>query len=121
MFVSCKSKKSTTTNASAADQENSANSSQQTELKFGYQYINGCAERMKGNLREALALFEECRRLDPKNMPVYYELGTIYKLLGANEMALKNAKVCAAADPKNEWYQLLLIECYNPENNTRKP
>ena len=68
---------------------------------------------MKGNLREALALFEECRRLDPKNMPVYYELGTIYKLLGANEMALKNAKVCAAADPKNEWYQLLLIECYN--------
>lgn len=90
-----------------------AASNQQADIRFGIQYINGCSERMKGNLKEALTLFEECRSLNPQNTAVYYEIGTIYKLLGANDLALKHAKVCAAADPKNEWYQLLLIDCYN--------
>jgi len=76
-------------------------------------YVNGCTERMKGNLQEALKLFEQCKKIAPSNPAVHYELGTIYKLLGSNDLALSNAKFCAAADPKNEWYQLLLIDCYN--------
>ena len=83
------------------------------QLSFGATYVDACAERMKGNLQEALKLFDACKRIDPTSAAVNYELGTIYKLLGANEQALSNAKLCAAADPKNEWYQLLLIECYN--------
>jgi len=83
------------------------------QTKFGALYVDACAQRMKGNLQEALKLFEECKNIDPNNNPVKYELGTIYKLLGLNQQAIINAKICAAADPKNEWYQLLLIDCYH--------
>jgi tetratricopeptide (TPR) repeat protein len=81
-------------------------------VKFAQLYVDGCAERMKGNLQQALKLFDECARLDPSSVPVRYELGTIYKMLGDNERAIENARICAAADPQNEWYQLLLIHSY---------
>jgi tetratricopeptide (TPR) repeat protein len=81
--------------------------------RFGHLYVDGCADRMKGNLHEALKLFEECRQLDPENLAVHYELGTVYKLLGQHDRALAHARVCADADPSNEWYQLLYIHCLN--------
>lgn len=67
---------------------------------------------MKGNLQEALKLFLDCKKMDQKNSAVNYELGMVYKLLGLSDLALSEAKICAAADQKNEWYQLLLIDCY---------
>lgn len=70
---------------------------------------------MKGNLQNALKLFERCDSLDPSNVPVHYELGTIYKLLGNNQKALAHSKYAAEADTKNEWYQLLLIACYDAQ------
>lgn len=66
---------------------------------------------MKGNLQQALKLFEECEKIDAGNAPVQYEMGTIYKLLGSDDQALARAKFCAGADVKNEYYQLLLIDC----------
>lgn len=81
--------------------------------RFGNLYVSGCSERIKGNLQEAVKIFEECKSIDPGNAAVHYELGTIYKLLGVNDQALANAKFCAEADNRNEWYQLLLVDCYN--------
>lgn len=109
---SCKSKKEAHASDKAADAGQRLSSTGDL-AQFGRLYVDGCSARMKGNLEEALKLFTECKRLDPSNVSVNYELGTIYKLLGVNDQALQNAKVCAAADPKNEWYQLLLIDCYN--------
>lgn len=109
--MACKTKQATQT-AKPATQEPEL-SENFKQIRFGGMYVDACAQRMKGNLQEALKLFLECKKIDPNNAPVRYELGTIYKLLGANELALANAKLCAAADPKNEWYQLLLIDCYN--------
>lgn len=83
------------------------------QVALDYAYVNGCTERMKGNLQEALKIFEECKKISPTNAAVHYELGTIYKLLGNNNQAIANAKFCAEAEPSNEWYQLLLIDCYN--------
>jgi tetratricopeptide (TPR) repeat protein len=84
-----------------------------SSVRFGNLYVTACSERSKGNLQEALKLFEECRKIEPDNPAVRYELATIYKLLGQNETALGHAKYCAEVDPKNEWYVLLLIDCYN--------
>jgi len=83
------------------------------QVSFARMYVDGCSARMKGNLEEAKKLFTECKRINPQNNAVKYELATIYKLLGVNDQALLNAKACAQAEPKNEWYQLLLIDCYN--------
>jgi len=67
---------------------------------------------MKGNVNEALKLFNECLALNPNSAPVKYELAMINRLLGVNDAALKFAKECALAEPKNEWYQLILVDCY---------
>lgn len=111
LFVSCKGRKAVTDGK--GDETPKGTSSAADEKRFAAMYVDGCAERMKGNLEQALKLFTECNRIDPSSIPVKYELATIYKLLGVNDQALLNAKICAQAEPKNEWYQLLLIECYN--------
>lgn len=109
---SCKNKKTAQASDKTADAlQRIENSNQQ--VRFGKFYVDGCAARMKGNLEEALEKFTECKKIDPTNAAVKYELGTIYKLLGVNDQALLHAKAAAASDPKNEWYQLLLIDCYN--------
>lgn len=102
-FVSCKSKK-------APAKQNT----QAVEAEFTSNFIDGCAalQPQKQNLQLALTYFNDCKKLDPNSIPLKYELGKTYKLLGANALAIQNAKSCAEADPKNEWYQLLLIECY---------
>lgn len=114
-FVSCKSKKETSARTSVkeftGDEKPSAEVNQ---VKFTSYFIDGCAalQPQKQNLPEALKLFTECKKIDPNSIPLKYELGKTYKLMGAYELAIQNAKACAEADTKNEWYQLLLIECY---------
>ncbi|MBL7930815.1 MAG: tetratricopeptide repeat protein [Bacteroidia bacterium] len=80
--------------------------------RFGAMFITACQERKKGNLHEAMKLLEECKNINPQDPAVRYEMAMIYKLLGVRDLALSNAKFCAEADKNNEWYQLLLIDCY---------
>jgi tetratricopeptide (TPR) repeat protein len=82
------------------------------ENEFAKKYISACTARMKGNVNEALKLFNECLNMNPGNNAVKYELAMVNKLLGVNDKALAYAKECSAAEPKNEWYQLMLVDCY---------
>lgn len=81
------------------------------DAMFGYLYVTGCHERAKGNLKEAMTAFQECLKIEPQDAAAHYEVATISKLLGQTESALKHARFCAVADARNEWYQLLYIEC----------
>ncbi len=81
------------------------------ELKLKSYFIDGCREKIKGNIEIAENLFKECIKLDPFNAPSNYELANIYRFTGLYNQALKCARVAAIADPKNEWYNLLYIEC----------
>ncbi|WP_317899080.1 tetratricopeptide repeat protein [Aurantibacillus circumpalustris] len=109
---SCKSKKNTSANKIPNPKEENI-SKELSYASMGYLYVEACLQRKKGNLQEALKLFEECKKIEPKDPAIYYEAGTIYKLLGSDQKALENAKFCATANPNNEWYQLLLVDCYN--------
>ena len=95
-----------------ADQETGQGISKVNELTFAGKFIDACALRMKGNLKEALKLFSECYTINSKSIPLHYELAMVHKLMGVNDKALEFAKTAAAAEPKNQWYQLLLIDCY---------
>ncbi len=109
-MLSCKSSKQsgkTTSSNSSKDKGLSA----EAQTKFAFYFVEGCKERMKGNVEVAEKAFKECLKIDLSSAPVKYELGNIYRFGGQTEMALKYGKECAAADPKNEWYQLLYIEC----------
>jgi tetratricopeptide (TPR) repeat protein len=79
--------------------------------KFTYYFIEGCKERMKGNFELAEKSFTECFKIDPNSAAVMFEIATIKKYKGQHEIALRYSKDCALQDPKNEWYQLLYIEC----------
>lgn len=109
-FTNCKSKQAS---AQKDPKKSKESTNEANELLFSYKYIDACSARMKGNVNEALKLFNECLKLDPNSLPVKYELATVNKILGVNDVALAFAKECAAADPKNEWYQLILVECYH--------
>lgn len=109
MTVSCKTKKINLKTTDAAVQSNGL--SEQDQAKFAFHFIEGCKERMKGNIENAENLFKECLKIDPNSTAVKYELGNIYRFNGLYDTALKFGKECANEDPKNEWYQLLYIEC----------
>lgn len=107
LFSSCKSNKESTSTSTGKDKGLSA----QDQSKFAFYFVDGCKERMKGNIDIAENLFKECLKIDPNSAAAKYELGNIYRFNGLYDNALKYAKECSSAEPKNEWYQLLYIEC----------
>lgn len=107
---SCKTKKETTTTSKEVNTTKKG-ISEENQTKFAYYFIEGCKERMKGNIELAESAFKECLKIDPTSAAVKYELGNIYRFNGLYDNALRFGKECANADPKNEWYQLLYIEC----------
>ncbi len=111
VFTNCKGSRNSQ-RAEDTDQVKRNALSEKDELTFAAKYIDACTARMRGNVNEALKLFNECLKLNPNSIPLKYELATVNKILGVNDVALAYAKECAAAEPKNEWYQLILIECY---------
>ncbi len=111
MFASCKTKKASGIETVPIRPDKSDLSSL-NEIYFGSLFIDGCAARMKGNVEEALKIFNKCLQINPSSTPVKYELAMINKVMGVNDLALYYAKECAQAEPKNIWYQLLLADCY---------
>lgn len=107
--ISCKSTKQTTN--SSINTKPLKGISEQDQTKFASYFIEGCKNRMTGNIEIAENLFKECLKIDPTSAAVKYELGNIYRYNGLYDTALKYGKDCANSDPKNEWYQLLYIEC----------
>ncbi|MBK6984645.1 MAG: hypothetical protein IPH32_07750 [Bacteroidetes bacterium] len=110
-MFSCKSKKETITSSKEVSNTSTKGISEENQTKFAFYFIDGCKERMKGNIELAENAFKECLKIDPSSAAVKYELGNIYRFNGLYDNALKYGKECANADPKNEWYQLLYIEC----------
>lgn len=109
VVLSCKSSKQTT--KTEDPKSNSKTLSEEAQVNFTFNFIEGCKERMKGNIEIAENRFKECLRIDPTSAAVKYELGNIYRFNGLYDAALKYGKECANDEPKNEWYQLLYIEC----------
>jgi tetratricopeptide (TPR) repeat protein len=108
VLSACVSKKSKTPKMPVA---NTAEAPTPNELKLKSYFIDGCREKIKGNLETAENLFKECLKIDPNNAAANYELGNIYRFSGLYDQAMKCSKIAALSDPKNEWYNLLYIEC----------
>jgi tetratricopeptide (TPR) repeat protein len=81
------------------------------ELRLKRYFIDACREKIKGNIEIAENLFKECVKIEPNNAAANYELANIYRFTGLFSQALKCSKIAATGDPKNEWYNLLYIEC----------
>ena len=110
-MLSCKSTKQTISSGETTSPSKTKGITEQDQIKFAYYFVEGCKERMKANVEVAESLFKECIKIDPSSAAVKYELGNIYKFNGLYDAALKYGKECTNDDPKNEWYELLYIEC----------
>jgi tetratricopeptide (TPR) repeat protein len=81
------------------------------EMKLKSYFIDGCREKIKGNIEIAENLFKECLKIEPDNAAVNYELANIYRFTGLYGQALQCARIAALSNVKNEWYNLLYVEC----------
>lgn len=113
-FFSCKSKKEATVSKSVSPDQNPYKTTQPSSddyFKLKQTFYDGCREKAKGNADLAEGLFKECLKIDANNAPANYELANIYRFAGAYDQALKCARIAAYGDEKNEWYNLIYIEC----------
>lgn len=112
VLSACTSKKgAVSTSSNPKDKTTLAQKQVDDEFKLHTLFYDACKEKGKGNTDIAKDLFIECLKINPKNAPANYELANIYRYTGKYDGALACAKVAALADAKNEWYNILYIEC----------
>jgi tetratricopeptide (TPR) repeat protein len=111
-LLSCKSRVKTVHSTALSSKDALSKSKELNEVRFSFYYVNGVSDRMRGNYQESLKNFTECEKIEPLNPALRYELGMLHKLMGNLFEAAKNAKMAAELVPSNEWYHLLLIDCY---------
>jgi tetratricopeptide (TPR) repeat protein len=74
-------------------------------------FYDACKEKTKGNADIAMNLFKECLKIDAGNPPANFEIANLYRYTGNYDEALRCSKIAALSDNKNEWYNILYIEC----------
>ena len=98
-LFSCKTKKNA---GNVSIQETTLTS----ERQFKSLFIKATNESMIENYDKAIELYEECKRLDPKNAATYYELSRLYAKKRRAQLAFDNANKANELAPKNKWYLL---------------
>jgi tetratricopeptide (TPR) repeat protein len=105
-FPSCK----TSANAATA-QGNKKELTEKEQAQLEIMFIEACREKnVAGKPEVAERLLRECLKIDPKNIPVKYELSKLLQITNRLDEASKLAEECVNADPKNQWYHLTYIE-----------
>ena len=75
-----------------------------------YALIEASRQKMIGNLKEAVVLYENCIKSDPLCDAAYFELGTIYSSLKDNLKAESYMENAFDLDPQNYWYGMAFSE-----------
>ncbi len=79
-----------------------------------YYYALGEATKLYlfGNYPQAVNLYNECLKINPKSSASHYQLAKIYMQAGEFKLARENAKSAVNLDPENPWYLQELAELY---------
>ena len=72
----------------------------------------------KGEIIQAVRIYQECLNLDPQDAAAMYELANIYLSSQKIEEAKKYALKANEIDPANSYYKILLSNIYLAEGNT---
>ena len=113
ILTSCASKKEARATGTSSAEKKALIKQKNTDddFKLRAYFYDACREKTKGNIDIAENLFAECLKIKPASAPVNYELASLYRYTGKYEDALRCSKIAALADEKNEWYNMLYIEC----------
>jgi tetratricopeptide (TPR) repeat protein len=79
-----------------------------------YYYALGEATKlfMLGNYPQAVNIYNECIRVNPKSDASYYQLARIYLQAGELHLAKSNARQAVSLKPENKWYLQILADAY---------
>ena len=75
-----------------------------------YALIEASRQKMIGNLKEAIILYENCIKSDPLCDAAYFELGTIYNSLKESLKAESYLENAFNLDQQNYWYGMAFSE-----------
>lgn len=86
--------------------------SKQERHAFNEGFFKAQSLKTKGNLEEALVLFENLLDIDADNAVVHYELGQLYVEQDQLDQAIFHGEKAAHLNPDNRWYLFLLGGIY---------
>ena len=78
------------------------------ELQFNYVFMEGVRCKILGDLKSAIACFDQCMKLDKGSAAVRYELASILALGDDLTLPLQLMREAVELDTENIWYKLLL-------------
>ena len=78
------------------------------ELQFNYVFMEGVRCKILGDLKSAIACFDQCMKLNNESAAVRYELASILVLGEDLNLPLQLMREAVKIDTENIWYKLLL-------------
>lgn len=111
--VSCAPKKQIVT--PSAPTESEAN-----QRKFMSLFIQATNEAQIENDDKAIEMYEQCKKLNPKESAVYFELSRLYAKKRNAQLAFDNANKANELSPKNKWYLLQKAQVLNRTGQQEK-
>jgi len=87
--------------------------------KIDYEYILTEATKQKlfGNFRQAISLYEKCIQVNPYSDIAYYQIGNMLLMSGNYDNALQFSKKAVELNDYNYWYMIQLAQLYLIKNN----
>ncbi len=82
------------------------------QLESTAQLIEAGKQKMLGNYPQALLLYAEAVKVDPRNSAAYYELAKLHAQEGFVKDAEEYAIKAVGLDPDNKFFSLLLADIY---------
>ena len=86
--------------------------------RIDYEYILTEATKQKlfGNFKQAITLYEKCIQVNKNSDIAYYQLGNIFLITGNYNDALPYARKAVNLNSENYWYKIQLAQLYLAKN-----
>ena len=84
---------------------------------YSYYYVEALKQKLLGNGGDALKLFEECIKINPKSDASYFQMAQVVVANGDIKSGKHFASKALSIDQENIWYLTLLAGLYYQEKN----
>lgn len=86
--------------------------SQEDQIKYEANFIDGLRQAALGNTQPATTLFSKCLEINPNSAAAMFELAKIYSSNGDMTSSSLLLEKAVKIDPENKWYKLMLAQIY---------
>lgn len=91
-----------------------------SQRKFMSLFIKATNQAQIENDDKAIEMFEQCKKLNPNEAAVYFELSRLYAKKRNAQLAYQNAEKANELRPKNKWFLLQIAQVLNRTGQQEK-